>query len=121
MPIQVGEIVTDPDLAQPFVVTRSTGQFVLGGWQENPPATIQMYGVVSVANEQDLEAIPEGDRVRGAMVFHAIQEIFTTHEDTSSGTSDIITWNNEQYRVVSIAPYKDYGYYRATAVRMKGA
>jgi len=118
--INVTEVVLDDDFVQPFTVLRSSGQQGPDGWINNE-TSIAIYGVVSVARFRDLMMIPEGDRVTGAMVFHSDQPIYLTRIGANQGISDIIVWRGEQYKVSTLAPYSDYGYYKAIAVRMLGA
>lgn len=121
--INLSRVVNSPNLAQSFTALRSSGQFGLGGWQ-NTTTSVSMYGVVSVATSDDLEMVPEGDRVIGAMVFHSSQPMYRTRDaNTSGGTglSDLVLWRGEQYRILYVAPYADYGFYRAIAVRILGS
>lgn len=119
--IDVSEVVNDPDLAQPFSILRSSGSWFKGVWN-SVQTTVQGYGVISVAEAQDLEMVSEGDIVHGAMVFHSQQPIFRTNAnnatDSTGGSADILVWRGENYRVLHVYPYEDYGYYRAVAVRM---
>ena len=113
--INVSEVVIDPDLAQVFTIMRSSGVYVNGVWQTQT-ANVQAQGVISIAQEKELDMKPEGDVVLGAIVVHTDQEIFTTQE--GKGSSDIIVWQGIQYRVLKVAQYVDYGYWRAIATRM---
>jgi hypothetical protein len=61
--------------------------------------------------------IPEGDRIKGAMVFHLTKEIFTTRD---GALSDQIMWKGEMYRVINNWPYGSYGFYKVAAARMEG-
>lgn len=118
--INVSDVITDPDFAQPFTVYRSSGgQFISGGWSEGTPEQISLKGIVTVGSEKDLQQVPEGDRVEGAMLFYAIQELLTSHKDP--GTSDQILWNGDFYRVQKVWNYGKYGYWKAYGVRMEGA
>ena len=125
--IDVSEVITDPDLAQSYTVLRSTGSFVKGLWTEDTPTSITMTGVITVANDRELDQIPEGDRIKGAMVFHSTQVLYTTRVGTNesrkatrSGISDKIVWRGEQYKVLNVSPYIDYGFYKAIGERIKG-
>lgn len=118
--INVGELITDPDFAQPLTIQRSSGQFAAGGFQ-NTPATVATSGVVVVANEEDLDQIGEGDRVVGAMEFYTVIPIYETRTGATEGLSDVIAWNGQQYRLAKVWPWRDYGYYRAIGIRMSGA
>jgi hypothetical protein len=127
-------VVDDGVLSDFYTVMRSTGTFQLGGWVTTP-TNIQGYGVVSVANNEDLEMIPEGDRVTGAMVFHSQQRIYLTQLDAGYGqsdygespfgvgiqrVSDILVWNFQQWRVLHVGPYPNRNYWKAIAVRLAG-
>ena len=118
--LDVSPVLGNPDLVQTFMVFRSSGQFALGGWQENTPTQIPMQGVVTIADTETLEMMPEGDRVTGAMTFYSTSEVFRTHNDSQAGTSDYIQWRGQNYRVMHVWPYADYGYWKALAVRMAG-
>jgi hypothetical protein len=115
--IDVSEVITDPDFAQPFSILRTTGSFGEGGWIPNASTSIPTYGVITVANEKELDQIPEGDRIKGAMIFHTVTEIRTTNV---GGISDQIEWNGDLYKIYQVAPWKDYGYYRAIGSRLTG-
>jgi hypothetical protein len=117
--IDVSDIVVDPDLAEAFTIYRTTGAFGEGGWIANEPTVVPAKGVVTVVNEKELEMIPEGDRVKGAMNFYTTTPINVTSQ-AGSNISDEIEWKGERYRVVSIAPWVSFGFYKATGVRMEG-
>ena len=119
--IFLDEVVNDPDLAEEFTINRSTGgAFVAGGW-EDVKTVLTGYGVVGVASAEDLEMVPEGDRVTGMMMFHSTQQLYETHVSGTPGISDVLTWNGFDYRVVVVRPYPNRGYWSALAARMKGA
>lgn len=119
--INVSEIITDPDFAQEFTVYRSSGSFIRGVWTESTPITIKMRGVVTVMNGRELNMLEEGDRIAGGMTFHSCDEIFVTRIGDKQGTSDKIKWRGEYYKVANVFPYVDYGFYKASGVRIKGA
>jgi hypothetical protein len=119
MPFDLQDVVNDPDLAEPFNIQRQTGSFGPGGWQVTPQS-IDMWGVVTVATQKQLQMIPEADRVNGARMFLSQFPIYTTNE-VQGVTSDIIVWDNLNWRVVAVAPYENRGgYYWAIAQRMRG-
>ena len=96
------------ELSQDFVIQRSSGSFVAGGWTDSK-TSIPATGAVSAATNKELAQIPEGDRVSGSMIFRCDQELFITHEDVINGqqpgTSDVILWENQQWRLYSVKPY----------------
>lgn len=122
--INMADIVNDPDFASylPGAIARDTGSFVLGKWK-SITTTLDFYGVVQPSTAKELKMVPEGDRVTGAMSFHSSSVIYETHAgDTNSpdGISDVITWHNQPYRVIYVAPWDTFGYWLAIAVRMSG-
>lgn len=124
----LGFVVSDGVLSEPYSIIRSTGSFQKGGWVTSE-TTIPGYGVVSVATAEDLEMVPEGDRVTGSMVFHSQDRIYETMLDvpaqgaTVQRVSDIMVWpvgTNRQWRVLSVFPYPNRNYWKAIAVRLAG-
>jgi len=117
--INVGRIVNSRNFAQGkgFTVHRKRGEWEAGRFvQKEMKLTLQ--GTVTPCNPKDLVQLPEGDRVTGVMCFHSEQQIYTTHNDATKGTSDEIEWQGERYRVSSTIPYVDFGYWKAFGVRM---
>jgi hypothetical protein len=140
--ISLAEVVMDSDLAEAFTILRSRGWFELGGWK-TISENVCGYGIITVSSDQDLQMIPEGDRISGAMTFHSYERIYETQLDGGYGqqpygdngfdcdnknkyghseqhVSDQIQWRGQLYRIISIAPWKDFGYWRAIGVRMSG-
>lgn len=117
--IDVSMVVNSPELAQSFIIERSTGAWQNGVWISNVNE-VQGYGVVSVATEKDIVMSPEGDVIHGDMVFHSSAPIYMTRatSEEGGGSSDILRWRGHKFRVLRDAVYVDYGYFRATAVRM---
>ena len=110
--------------SQSFTILRSTGHYLNGRWLENPATEIAVVGLITVANEIDLEQIPEIDRVRGGMNFVCDTEMFVTRNtgDTSTeGTSDKIVWQGDIYKIFQVAPWVDYGFFAAIGSRIKGS
>lgn len=77
--ISVFEVVVDPDMIapQPFTVLRSTGMFVLGGFQSVTTA-IPMFGPVQQASNKEVQMLQEADRIGSIRSFWSTQPIYTT-------------------------------------------
>lgn len=119
--INVGRIVNSRNFAQPkgFTVYRQSGEWVASRWVSADETIIQMSGTITAANPNDLDQVPEGDRIVGMMCFYSQQPIYTTRaEGDAGGTSDEIVWNGERYRISTVVPWGDFGYYKAIGVRM---
>jgi uncharacterized protein YfaT (DUF1175 family) len=123
----LSEVVNDGVLSESYFILRQTGHFGSGGWIIDSSSKLNGWGVVSVATEEDLLMIQEGDRVTGIMVFHSEKRIYETQLDTSpvdslnlQKFSDIMIWNYQQWRVLAVGPYPNRKFWRALAVRMAG-
>ena len=113
--MNLSSVVNSPRLnAQAYTIQRSTGSFVLGGYQ-SVPTPVPGFGVISVASAKELQQTPEGDSALGAMVFRNSQPLYTTN---TTGISDIIEWQGDNYRIQNVEPWVDYGYFKAIGVRM---
>lgn len=121
--INVGRIINSRNFAQTYTVYRQTGQWVSGRWVEDEETPIKIHGTVTALNPNDLVQVPEGDRVVGMMNFYAQQQLYTTRAEGADpgdpgGTSDQIDWHGERYRISSVVPWGDFGFYKAVGVRM---
>ena len=117
--MDLSEVVIDSDLSETFTICRTTGKFSSGGWIADPVIYLPAQGIVTVATPKQLETVPEGDRVSGAMAFYTGTRIYLTN--ASLGViSDQLTWNGEQWRVVGVSPWQSFGFTTAIAVRMAG-
>jgi hypothetical protein len=117
--IDVSQIVNTPEFAQDYTILRSAGSWLNGVWILTT-TPLAGFGVVSIAEPNDVMMNEAGDIIKGEMVFHSDTPIFTTSA-LQGRSSDIITWNGTNYRILQVGPYRDYGYYRAVGVRMTAA
>lgn len=78
-----------------------------------------MQGIITVASPRDLNMIPEADRQSGAIKVLTTERLQVTGDgEGQANFSDIILWRGEEYRVYSVSPDADYGFYRSIAMRM---
>lgn len=77
--ITVQEVILDPDMIAPkqFLVLRSTGAWVLGGFQ-SVTTTIKLIGPVQQATDKEISMIPEADRTGEVRSFWAPIPLYTT-------------------------------------------
>lgn len=117
--IDVIDGITDADVASPFTIQRNPGQFAAGGWQANAAQVIQAFGAVRNTKGRELDMVPAADRVHELATFRSTSPMYDT--DAVKGiTSDVLTWQGSQYRVVVVKQYQEQGYYLAIAARMSG-
>lgn len=119
--IDMSVVLNNPDLCQPFTAMRSTdGTFVNGIYQDTK-TSVALYGSVQTPDANTLEQMPEGDRVTGSRVFWSTSPIYETRDGNTQGVSDILIHRDVQYRVAKVWNWSDYGFFKAFAVRIKGA
>lgn len=115
--INVNRIVNNPKVSREFIIYRKNGEWINGRFEEKETPVV-LRGVISVAKAKELEWIPEGDRVGGELMVHCTEKIFTTRNNENDiGTSDELLWNDERYKIYSVSPYSDFGFYKAIAMR----
>lgn len=122
--INLTRVVNSPRFAQAFTVNRYTGTFQRGGYVAAAPTQLPFYGIVQVATDEDINMVPEGDRVAGMMSFISQQEMYLTDSDRPDGTSglsDRILWNGDMYKIVARRPDVSYGFWKAVGGRMKAS
>lgn len=121
--INVAEVVNSPEFAQEFILNRTEGGWLNGKW--NPTgklnSLLQYYGVIEVGTPKDIDMTMEADVIKGAITIWSELPIYTTHDGTTPGSSDQIQWHNQFYRVLQVSQWRDFGYYRAVATRLKAA
>jgi hypothetical protein len=122
--INLAEVVNDADFAQEFEITRSHGGSWIAGKWVNETIGVPGYGVIQPATPEELEQVPEGDRVKGSLSFHSEAPLFETHtygpNDKFAGTSDVICHRGQKYRLVKVWQWEDFGYYKAIGARISG-
>lgn len=123
--IDVCELIDDPDFCQDFTVIRSTGSWVNGDFVVTTPSTLTMTGVIEPMNTRDMQQLPEGDRITGALNVYTTEPLYTTRLNQSTGNSgglsDEVVWGGENYKIIQVQNFSDYGYFKAAAVRKLGA
>jgi hypothetical protein len=124
--INVGRVVLSSNFKQPFIIHRKTGIWDKGRFTQTELSSIDVEGVVNVANPKELMQLPEGDRIAGTMAFYCPQKLYVTHaynaEDTNThGTSDELEWKGVRYKITNVFDYELQGYFKAFAVYMEGA
>ncbi len=118
--VNLARVVHSPRMSQRITILRRGGSWQHGTWvQDEQPAAVVMRGIVTMAGAKDLQMVPEGDRVTGSIKILTTERIFIT-DDTYSGTTDMVLWRGARYRVVTVTPDVDYGFYRSVATRLDG-
>lgn len=119
--LNLSRVALSKMFSQSFKVIRQTGF-----WSENTGEfvtnnrTIPFFGSIQPMDTQDIDRTPHGDQIAGKIEIYSTQKLYTTREGQESGLSDIVLWNNEQWRVLpNVQNFSDYGYWYATATKVK--
>ena len=106
----VTALLVDTELgAQTVTVKRKTGswqggRFVVG---ENGTQTLSVIGILQPASPEQLEFFPEGERREGQVVFYTQTTLYLTE---GSEISDRLMWQGEEYKIININRWQDYGF-----------
>jgi hypothetical protein len=107
-------------MSQKITILRRTGSWQYGTWvQSDQPETLTMRGIVTMASAKDLQQVPEGDRLTGSIKILTTERIFIT-DGSGHDTTDMVFWRGARYRVVTVTPDIDYGFYRSIGTRLDG-
>ncbi len=122
MPIDVSDLVEDPDFASPYTVLRRTARWVNGRFEVSEPERLAYYGAVQPASPRELAQTDIGDAENGVMKFfcRAPQALHITHAfsdngETAAPVSDEIEFRGAVYKVLRVSPWQHCGWTRAFA------
>lgn len=114
--LNVGELIDDPDFNQDFTITRRSGSWDNARF-EVVETTINTYGIIDPHSTSELELDANGSLIQGRLTVYTHTPMYVTilNPNGQSGyISDEITWQGNQYTVISDENYSDYGYYAYT-------
>ena len=117
--INVSELITDPDFAQPngIKIIRSTVETVNHRQVENP-VEITLAGIITVANETSDELLDEADRSKEQIHIFTHERLKLVGVDKVDGkryASDIVKFNGAKYIVRYCLDDSQYGSFFASA------
>ena len=111
--VNLSRVVHSPRMSQKITILRRTGSWEYGTWvQSDQPETLTMRGIVTMASAKDLQQVPEGDRLTGSIKILTTERIFIT-DGAAGNITDMVFWRGARYRVVTVTPDIDYGFYRS--------
>lgn len=104
----VTELLVDPDLgAQEFIVRRRTGKWQGGRMIVAEDTTFTAIGIVQPPSSEELQFFPEGERRKGMVAIYT-QAIL--HLTEGEDVADDVTWRGDEYKIVRVDRWDDYGY-----------
>lgn len=75
--VNVKRVIVSPKFRQVYTVTRTKGHYEKGKFILDEPIKFDISGVITVASAKEVNMIPEGDRINGAMVFYSLVPLHT--------------------------------------------
>lgn len=104
----VTDLLHDPDLgAKEFIVLRRTGEWDGGRFRVKTSETIEGTGIMVPPSAEQLATFPEGERRKGIV---AIYTKTILHLTEGEDIADDVTWMGEQYKVIRVDRWDEYGY-----------
>ena len=108
-------LLVDDDLgAQSFTVRRRTSQWENGRMTVKTDENLTFIGIIQPTGAEQLQFFPEGERREGMITIYTKSLLHLTE---GTEVSDDVTWNGEQYKVIRVDRWQDYGYCVAYAQR----
>lgn len=99
MTIDLASLVTDPDFASTFTLTRLTETVDTHGRATNTSEDLPMFGMILPATDEQLERLEEADQTSEVLAVYCTTLLSTD--------GDIIIWKNEQYEVFQVQDWMD--------------
>lgn len=110
-------LLADPTIgAQDFNIMRRVGKWSGGRFViiDEAAENVSAIGVIQPAGDESLQFFPEGERREGRIVIYTKTTIYLTE---GSEISDEVEWQGEQYKIVSVTRWQEYGFNIAYACK----
>ena len=109
MPINVSEAL-DADTAETVTVERTNGgSYVDGLWVPGSLSTFRMVASVQQPSMQQLERLPENQRLMDTRMFYCNKVVMTAN-DRANGVADRILYQGKWYTVLAVGDWSVYGH-----------
>lgn len=121
--INIGELINDPDFAQPSGVNFIRRKCDIVNHRPSVTETeMNVPGIITIASDTSVEKLPEADRSTEDIHIFTHEQLFTTgrKDDTAVNgyLSDIVIWQGVKYIVMSCMDDTQYGFCRSTATKL---
>ena len=109
--IDVSDALLNADLTTTFVVTRRKETVSSKGRSEVVPTVFEdLVGVVCAAGKNDLDRLPEGDRMdRHVSIVTPFRLRGASKVGADIFKPDLVTWQGVEYVVLAVEPYPEAG------------
>lgn len=122
--INIGELITDPDFAQPGGINIIRRKCEIVNHRPVPTETVlNVPGIITIASDTSVEKLPEADRSTEDIHIFTHEQLLTTgrKDDTAVDgyLSDIVIWQGVKYIVMKCLDDTQYGFCRSTATKLE--
>lgn len=122
--INIGELITDPDFAQPGGVNFIRRKCDIVNHRPSVTETVMnVPGIITIASDTSVEKLPEADRSTEDIHIFTHEQLFTTgrKDDVAVNDylSDIVVWQGVKYIVMKCMDDTQYGFCRSTATKLE--
>ena len=122
--INIGELITDPDFAQPGGINIIRRKCEIVNHRPVPTETVlNVPGIITIASDTSVEKLPEADRSTEDIHIFTHEQLLTTgrKDDVAVNDylSDIVVWQGVKYIVMKCMDDTQYGFCRSTATKLE--
>lgn len=113
--LTIGELIKDPCFCTKFTIIYRGGSFVRGVYKP-VDKSVPVIGVARPSSADDLDLLPEGDRVKGSMSFYTNEPIIVTNTESAP----LIKWHDRTYKIIHTEDFVESGFFKAIGTLMTG-
>lgn len=122
--INIGELITDPDFAQPGGINIIRRKCEIVNHRPVPTETVlNVPGIITIASDTSVEKLPEADRSTEDIHIFTHEQLLTTGRKDDVAVedylSDIVVWQGVKYIVMKCMDDTQYGFCRSTATKLE--
>lgn len=122
--INIGELITDPDFAQPGGINIIRRKCEIVNHRPVPTEIVlNVPGIITIASDTSVEKLPEADRSTEDIHIFTHEQLLTTGRKDDVAVedylSDIVVWQGVKYIVMKCMDDTQYGFCRSTATKLE--
>lgn len=115
--IDMIELLNDPDFTTDFILKIAGGKRLDNGKFIEGFTCYNRNGVIQPAPQKDTQYLVDGDSNRAAVKIWS-SEYVSAADNRAPQLGDIIEWHCNEYRIVSVKDWSQYGYWQSLAVQV---
>lgn len=113
--LKLTELLHDKDFCTTFEIISIEGRFNEGVFNQEFVKK-QVIGIARPSSADDLDILPEGDRMKGNMSFYTTEPLVFAPKTATLQ----IQWHNRRYKIVHCENFIENGFFKAIGQLMDG-